>query len=425
MKILNETPPYETPPLNNLQNINNVTNVSLELGGRLRKYLINDRETDIEVSQIDKIIIIDRRVDLMSILCTDFTYEGLLDNTFGIQNSYVKVDPAIVANKNREPVTVVPLNSNDKLFQEIRNLHIGILGPILHKKANDVHQMYKEKDSLTDISEMKLFMKKFKNLQAQHSTLTSHVNLASYINNKQKEEAYMKALQIEDEIMLGSPSSSVFNYIEELIDSNENPFQVLRLMCLISVVNNGLKQKQYYQLKKAIVQVYGGEWQMDLMHLATVGALRCSESGKCLWPAIMKGFNLHVPEEEAENDIAFVFSGYAPLTVRLVQMSHSTPQGWLDCQDLLNLLWGPAVAMTQKPSNAVEEKEVNYLRNEFTETDPQVVLVFFVGGVSFAEIAALRRLSKIENNKRKFVICTTEIINFRILLNSLRESQNI
>ena len=39
------------------------------------------------VSSIDTVIIIDRSVDMITPICTQLTYEGLVDEIFGIQTS--------------------------------------------------------------------------------------------------------------------------------------------------------------------------------------------------------------------------------------------------------------------------------------------------------------------------------------------------
>lgn len=42
---------------------------------------------------------------------------------------------------------------------------------------------------------------------------------------------------------------------------------------------------------------------------------------------------------------------------------------------------------------------------------PRVILVFFLGGCTFAEISALRFLSQQEDNNVEFLIATTKLVN--------------
>lgn len=49
------------------------------------------------------------------------------------------------------------------------------------------------------------------------------------------------------------------------------------------------------------------------------------------------------------------------------------------------------------------------------------MLAYFVGGVSFMEIAALRQLSRQPDFPFQIVVCTTKLINGNTLVQSLQE----
>ena len=59
--------------------------------------------------------------------------------------------------------------------------------------------------------------------------------------------------------------------------------------------------------------------------------------------------------------------------------------------------------------------------NTSNAPSPKVVFVFFVGGVTYGEIAALRKLSELEGGARKFVIGTTSFMNFKKFFVSLED----
>jgi len=46
-----------------------------------------DDKSGLTVSQIDDLLLLDRSVDLLSPLATQLTYEGLIDELFGVNNS--------------------------------------------------------------------------------------------------------------------------------------------------------------------------------------------------------------------------------------------------------------------------------------------------------------------------------------------------
>ena len=50
-------------------------------------WLEEGEQPEEEPSQIDRMLIFDRKVDLITPLVTQLTYEGLIDEAFGISNS--------------------------------------------------------------------------------------------------------------------------------------------------------------------------------------------------------------------------------------------------------------------------------------------------------------------------------------------------
>jgi hypothetical protein len=122
------------------------------------------------------------------------------------------------------------------------------------------------------------------------------------------------------------------------------------------------------------------------------------------------------------DDSSYVSSGYAPLTARLVQAASS---GWMGKEEALRELPGRLVDVVQ--SDPPEELSTAMKRNPggnlgaLSKAGKQkpVWMVYFVGGVTFMEIAALRFLSKLERYPFHIVICTTNIINGNTFLQSL------
>ncbi len=72
----------------------------------------------------------------------------LIDEIFGINNGLVDLDPEFVmkpedaAKKGLKKVKT-PLNSNDLLYAEFRDVNFGVLGPMLNRKAKEIDEYYK------------------------------------------------------------------------------------------------------------------------------------------------------------------------------------------------------------------------------------------------------------------------------------------
>ena len=58
-------------------------------------------------------------------------------------------------------------------------------------------------------------------------------------------------------------------------------------------------------------------------------------------------------------------------------------------------------------------------------TQPRTVVVLFIGGVTFAEIAGLRWLSSRSGGSLSFVVATTKLLNGRTLLESFFEPDQL
>ena len=142
------------------------------------------------------------------------------------------------------------------------------------------------------------------------------------------------------------------------------------------------------------------------------------------------------------DDPAYVSSGYAPITVRWVQ---AAMRGYLGLDEALKEL--PAsggsggsrrwIDIEQKspPETLVEAlnrdrgTSLGVLAKKISESTNQtgdqqeekkpVLLVYYVGGITYMEIAALRFLSKRPSFPYTIICCTTEIVNGETLLRSL------
>lgn len=132
------------------------------------------------------------------------------------------------------------------------------------------------------------------------------------------------------------------------------------------------------------------------------------------------------------DDMSYVAAGYAPLSVRLVQMLASS--SWGAMGEIMRLLPGPLLEFTQL--ERPEELSEAVARSSTSDTPLQalaeaaaggpagggskrVMLLFVVGGLTFLEIAALRFLSRDPAFPYTIIMATTKLINGNSLLKSL------
>ncbi|OMO65475.1 Sec1-like protein [Corchorus capsularis] len=374
--------------------------------------------SDMAVPEINTLVLIDREVDMVTPMCSQLTYEGLLDEFLHINNGSVELDASIMGGQQEGKKMKVPLNSSDKLFKEIRDLNFEVVTQVLRQKATSMKQDYTEMTTTNQsVSELKDFVKKLNSLPE----MTRHINLAQHLSTFTSKPSFLAKLDMEHTIIEASSYESCFEYIEEMIQKQEPLVNVLRLLILFSVTNSGLPKKQFDYLRRELLHSYGFEHMATLNNLEKAGLFKKQES-KSNWLTVKRALQLVVEDTDTANpnDIAYVFSGYAPLSIRLVQ--HAVRSGWRPMEEMLKLLPGPhtetkkagfassaSFDTLQAASNGVEK---------IADGRRSLVLVVFVGGVTFAEISALRFLSAQEGMAYDVIIGTTKIVNGSTLAES-------
>ncbi|KAF7820166.1 vacuolar protein-sorting-associated protein 33-like protein [Senna tora] len=389
--------------------------------------------TDMLVPEINTLILLDREVDMVTPLCSQLTYEGLLDEFLYINNGSVELDSAIMGQQEGKKMKV-PLNSrqvicftlsillqsyvSDKLFKEIRDLNFEVVVQILRQKATSMKQDYTEMTTTTQtVSELKDFVKKLNSLPE----MTRHINLAQHLSTFTSKPSFLGQLDMEHTIIEAQSYDICFEYIEEMIQKQEPLLTVLRLLILFSITNSGLPKKHFDYLRRELLHSYGFEHMATLSNLEKSGLLKKQES-KSNWLTVKRALQLVVDDTDTANpnDIAYVFSGYAPLSIRLVQ--HAIRSGWRPVEEILKLLPGPHLETKRGGfSNSPSVDTLSGASTNIADGRRSLVLVVFVGGVTFAEISALRFLTAQEGMAYDLIIATTKIINGRTVVETFTE----
>ncbi|KAF8963846.1 ATP binding protein [Flammula alnicola] len=447
-------------------------------------------------SKIDSLIILDRRVDMITPLLTQLTYEGLVDELIGIKNSHVELPlslltpptagPSNAASTSTStaagatPVPVVTVKKENKkkhhlttdtdpLFAELRDLNFSSVGKKLNKVARRLDEDYKVSHynlQTKTVAQLRDFVGKLGGLQTEHQALRLHTGLSEMIVPLTRTDIFNKSLEIQQNLLASYEVTAQLNAIEDLIAQGAEMQIVLRLLCLASLTAGGVKAKNLENIKREILQAYGYEYLPLLLSLAvpslaillpnplpastpsTVAAL------KYPFAYLRKSLRLLIddnPEalDEVENDISFVYSGYAPISIRLVQCiaqkggvisnpaekekasgeaSNAGDQkklsmgkvqahpivGWKGFEDVVTAIPGRTVEVIQKASNKVTPS--GPLTSAGSSSETTTTIVFFLGGCTYTEIAALRWVGRQNKGNyqclgRNFLIATTGIIS--------------
>lgn len=266
------------------------------------------------------------------------------------------------------------------------------------------------------VSELKDFVKKLNSLPE----MTRHINLAQHLSTLTSKPSFLGRLDMEHTIVEAESYDICVEYIEEMIHKQEPLVSVLRLVILLSVTTAGLPKRHFDYLRREILHSYGFEHIATLNNLEKAGLVRKQE-GKSNWLTIKRALQLVVEDTDTTNpkDVSYVFSGYAPLSIRLIQ--HAIRSGWRPLEEILKLLPG---THTESKRSAFAHGPLDilpHMDNKVQDGRRSLVLVVFVGGVTFAEISALRFLSSQEGMAYDIIIGTTKIINGNTLTETFLE----
>ncbi|KAL0951737.1 hypothetical protein HGRIS_008409 [Hohenbuehelia grisea] len=320
----------------------------------------NTPPPDASSPQIDSLILLDRRVDMVTPLLTQLTYEGLTDELLGIKNSHVELPASLVnppaqsETSNAAPSTspstsTAPVSSlrkeskkkyhlstsTDPLYAELRDLNFSAVGRKLNRVAHRLDEDYKARLQAKTVAQLRDFVGKLGGLQTEHQSLRLHTGLSELLVPLTRTEQFNKSLEIQQNLLASYNNSAQLSAIEDMIAEGADMQVILRLVCLASITAGGIKAKTLENLKREIMQAYGYNRLPLLLSLAAPplaillpnplpASAPASSFPKYPFTSLRKSLRLLIddnPEalEEVENDISFVYSGYAPISVRLVQ----------------------------------------------------------------------------------------------------------
>uniref|UniRef100_A0A3P9LXH3 VPS33B late endosome and lysosome associated n=1 Tax=Oryzias latipes TaxID=8090 RepID=A0A3P9LXH3_ORYLA len=389
-------------------------------------------------AEIGSVFLIDRDVDFVTPLCSQVVYEGLLDDIFRIKCGCVEFGPDVTSSDRSVKVM---LNSQDKVFNEIRNEHFSNVFGFLSQKARNLQTAYDKRQGM-DIKQMKTFVsEELKGLKQEHRLLSLHIGASESIMKKKTKQDFQELLQREHCLLEGFEIRESISFIEEHINRQISMMESLRMLCLLSITENGLLPKDYRSLKTQYLQSYGFDHLLTFSNLRQLGLLVEQQGAETLtvmeskvgklvndktagkitdafsslarrshFRALSRKLNL-VPKSDEEydlrvpKDMAYIFSGaYVPLSCRLIEQVLER-DGWAGLEDVTRLLNGHEFAVTGGS------------RAEPNSDAQRLVLVLFLGGCTFSEISALRFLGRAKGYK--FIVVTTAVTNSSRLLEAL------
>ncbi|XP_067016760.1 vacuolar protein sorting-associated protein 33B-like isoform X1 [Acropora muricata] len=364
--------------------------------------------------EIGSLVLIDREIDFITPMCSQVTYAGVVDDSFGIKSGVVEFGPEVTG---KDQTTKMLLNDQDKVFSEIRDRHFSNVLGYLSQKAKEVQSGYDKRQHLSTVRDVKQFVSgELGGLRQQHKGLAIHIGACEAVLKAKTKEDFERRLRAEHGLLEQVEDKSDIEYVENCIIKRVYVYKTMQIMCLLSLTRGGIEPKLCQTLKHRFLQSFGHEHMLTFSALKQLGLFtELDAQKKNLFKNLSKRLNL-IPKDAGKVDLknptemAYVFSGaYTPISCRLVEQVLSDG---LPFFEEISKVFGVAAFSSRMTASARSNSSASGAL-----TRSKCVLVMFLGGCTFSEISAIRLLS----NKLgyRIIVGTTAIINGTRLLESI------
>ncbi|KAH0789902.1 Sec1 family protein [Histomonas meleagridis] len=346
--------------------------------------------------QIHEMFIVDRTVDLLTPLLTQFYYGGFLDDKYEINFGFMNLPDGVVLKRGGKTVKETLLaDAEDEVFAEIRSMSCTDAGNRLRDLMNEMQTIKEKMTNTTGTSQWTVHAKRAKKLNELAPFVDMHFDILEKLLQMHR---YMKPMMnYEYALMLREDPDTTL--LKRLINSNDES-DALRLLCLTSVISRGVPSSVLSDTQNRLISKYGTAIVKDLINLGNAGLLvneqslfekskypkfqTLDETLKLVFqePQIIKDENGTIEHTDVESG----YDTYVPILLRLVQAGISgkwekgTPVEKLMCQ--------------MGVDHQIHGQE--WVRKVTAEgLAPKRILVFVIGGVTATEVMLLHQMGKI------------------------------
>ena len=381
------------------------------LAQKLNK-ILSEEKSNFDNNKENEILacfIFDRSVDMVTPFCTNFIYQALIDDYFGINFNTIKLSPKILEKDVKQEFIKIDLSRNDKFYTAIKDFNFSKITSYLPERLMARSAFLKEgKKKTNDVKKLYEDLVNANKVQEEHESLNNNINIADYISKMQQKPLKKLYSNFESNLLVGVFPDKLHDFIDDEIAKKSDKYSILKMICLESIIHGGIRYKFYEQFESDFLTTYGYKNILLWKNLEKMGVLK-TQDNNLFFSAISDELNLIYPDIDVinPNDSSYVYGGYCPIIIRLIEKSFT--QGWNAIKESIKKIPGE----TNFPVN--EDEMINN-----NNKDIQYFLVVFIGGITYGELAAIRYLNNTYKNK-KFVVLTTSMINYKNIFDSLSQ----
>ncbi|EPY54062.1 vacuolar sorting protein Vps45 [Schizosaccharomyces cryophilus OY26] len=179
------------------------------------------------------LLILDRKNDPITPLLTQWTYQAMVHELFGINNGRVSFHNASLPGETTEIVLNPAL---DPFYNEARFDNFGELGVKIKDYVSQLQtKSTKKANDIESIADMKQFLETYPEYRRLSGNVNKHVSLVSEISLKVQQENLLEIGEVEQSMVCNEPQATDFSYVQRLVSSNISENTKLRLATLYAL----------------------------------------------------------------------------------------------------------------------------------------------------------------------------------------------
>ncbi|CAK7223537.1 vacuolar protein sorting-associated protein 45 [Sporothrix eucalyptigena] len=174
------------------------------------------------------LLILDRREDAVTPLLTQWTYQAMVHQLFGIRNGRVDLQSKAAAGGGAGPSSSAPgpdlreivlSQDQDPFFKKNMYLNFGDLGSNVKNYVEQYQVKHKNNENLESIDDMKRFVEDYPEFRKLSGNVSKHVHLISELSTRVGRESLLEVSECEQSIACNDNHAADLKNVQNLIQN--------------------------------------------------------------------------------------------------------------------------------------------------------------------------------------------------------------
>lgn len=410
----------------------------LSMVSRMENFRKTTAKEKQEFPDFNAMIVMDRDKDFPSCLLTPVTYSGLMVELFDMKAgiltidtennkmksgklNFLNVEEKENASDEKDVKTLRMCGTSDELYTSNKYRHFSEVVNLIKSESRNLEEERNKYSRDMNLEQMKDFVERnLPKVAAQKKMLFKHLVICEKI--VQEMSGNFERLQNVEETMLRNGNrKQVLGYIDEQLYTNAHRWNVLRLFCLFHICIGGLSADEVNKFIGGYLNTFGHKYLdvfqnlmkaklfPDISRIASknlIGMAQSSLPRKTPFQIDCGKLNL-IPNEDLSNGKhevskacpSYVFNGnFIPIVAQLANVLLKT-ETFADFSSKFSHLDNLKVTGSLIGNDLETLKDVSTQNLKLFPIKPRSLLIFVVGGVTYAEVAACSMVESLTGSK--------------------------